>query len=126
MNVLRKKAGCLTAMTLGCLLAGCAGDGTLLSEKIKAGENAVASARESSASVSAAVELKSAEEKLAAARAAEVEKEYDKGVRLAEEAQVTADYARARADAVKARKTAEEMRAKVKALKKEVESMPLR
>lgn len=125
MNVLLKKSGCLTALALGCLLAGCVGDGSMLSEKIKAGENAVASARESSASDAAVAELKSAEEKLAAARAAEVAKEYEKGVRLAEEAQVTADYARARADAIKARKAADEMRARVNALKKEVESMPL-
>lgn len=109
---------------IGGPLLGCAGNSMLVTEKIMAGEKAVAAAREGSAESSAA-EVKNAEEKLATARAAEREKEYVKAIRLAEEAQVDADYARARAAASRARKMADDMRADVKALKNEVESMPL-
>ncbi len=105
------------------LLGGCAGNGTMVAEKIAAGEKSIGEAKASSATVSAPVELKSAEEKMAAARAAMDEKEYEKAGRLAEQAQVDADLARAKASTAKSKKSADDMRARVKALKQEVEQM---
>jgi chromosome segregation ATPase len=111
-------------VTIALLLAGgCATNGTLSAEKITQGERAIAEARQSNASLSAPVEVKTAEDKIAEARTALVNKKYGKAARLAEEAQVDADYARAKADSEKAKKTAEEMRQNIQTLRQEIERL---
>jgi len=122
----RKVCGVFAMTALFCMLVGCAGNGTMVAEKIVAGEKSIGEAKASSAIVSAPAELKSAEEKLAAARAAVDEKEYEKASRLAEQAQIDADYARAKASTAKSKKSVDDMRARVKALKQEVEQMQVK
>jgi len=118
-----QQVGSVTGIIVLLLAGGCATNGNLSAEKIMQGERAIAEARQSNASLSAPVEMKTAEDKIAAARTALANKEYGKATRLAAEAQVDADYARAKADSEKAKKTAEEMRENIQTLRQEIERL---
>jgi chromosome segregation ATPase len=114
----------ISAVTLGLfLVGGCATNGNLSSQNITQGERAITEARQSNASLSAPVEMKTAEDKIAAARSALAKKEYEEATRLAEEAQADAEYARAKADSEKAKKTADEMRQNIQTLRQEIERL---
>ena len=118
-----QQVGSVTGIVFLLLTGGCATNGNLSAEKITQGERAIAEARQSDASLSAPVEMRTAEDKIAAARTALANKEYGKAARLAAEAQVDADYARAKADSEKAKKTAEEMRENIQTLRQEIERL---
>lgn len=109
----------------GMLLAtGCAGNGTIPTEKIAGAERAVSAARDSSAATPEAIPtLKKAEDLLAEAKDAMNKKEYGNARRLAESATVNAELAQAQASTAKSKKAADEMRASVKALQRELDQM---
>lgn len=110
---------------LGTLLAGgCAVNDTIPGKTITTAEKAITDAKESTATVDAAGELKIAEDKLAEAKAAMADKDYEKAGRLADEALVDADYARAKSTTVKAKKTADETRESIRSLQQELERTP--
>jgi len=114
----------IVAFIFAFLLAwGCAGNGTLPTEKILQGERAIGEARQNNATLSSPVEMKTAEDKIAEARIALANKEYENATRLAEQARADAEYARARADSEKAKKTADEMRQNIQTLRQEIERL---
>jgi len=105
------------------LLGGCASDGTVSNQKIAAGEKAVSTAKDGSASLNAPQELGAAEGKLAQAKDAFAKKEYEKAGALAEQASVDAEYAQTKATTEKNKKAAEEMKKKIDALRQEIETL---
>ena len=105
------------------LLAGCASNGTLSSQRITTGEKAIMEAREGNDTLTVSAELNAAEENLTQAREAYAKKEYEKATRLAERASVDAEYARTKAATEKAKKRVEEMRKNIDALSQEIDRM---
>ena len=112
----------ITAFAL--LLGGCATtNGTLSTQKMAAGEEAISKAKEGNASSTAPAELAAAEGKMTQAKEAQGKKEYEKAGALAEQASVDAEYASAKATAEKNKKAVEEMKKENDALRQEVERL---
>jgi septal ring factor EnvC (AmiA/AmiB activator) len=107
----------------GFLLAGCASNGTLSTQKVSVGEKAISDAKVGNASLNAPAELNMAEGKMFQAKEALAKKEYEKAARLAEQASIDAEYARAKASTAKTKKTVEEMRKNIDDLRQEIERL---